>query len=206
MDSIIFDLDGTLWDSRDTVVLAWNKVLSQNKVNKELTRSDFKITMGLPFEEVSKTLLPDVDKEVVKKVLDDSCEVENVYLSEQGGLLYDGVEDVLKTLSQHYELYIVSNCQDGYIEAFYQYHGLGKYFTDYENPGRTGLSKGDNIKLIIERNQLLNPVYVGDTNGDQQAAEHAVIPFVYARYGFGEVTEYEHAVDRFEELLGMFME
>ncbi|GGM38232.1 haloacid dehalogenase [Paraliobacillus quinghaiensis] len=205
MDSIIFDLDGTLWDSRDAVVLAWNKVLSQNKVNKELTRDDFKRTMGLPFEEVSKTLLPDVDKEVVKKVLDDTCEVENVYLSEQGGLLYDDVEDVLKTLSQHYELYIVSNCQDGYIEAFYQYHGLGKYFFDYENPGRTGLSKGDNIKLIIERNQLLNPVYVGDTNGDLQAAEHAGIPFIYAKYGFGEVTEYEHAVDRFDELLGMFM-
>ncbi|WP_226036665.1 HAD family hydrolase [Aquibacillus saliphilus] len=205
MDSIIFDLDGTLWDSRDTVVLAWNNVLNKYKVNKEITSDDLKQTMGLPVEEVSKLLLPDVDKEVAEKVLDESCEVENGYLSKQGGLLYDDVEDVLTTLSQHYKLYIVSNCQDGYIEAFYQYHGLGKYFSDYENPGRTGLPKGDNIKLIIERNQLINPVYVGDTKGDQQAAKHAGVPFVYARYGFGEVTGHDHAIDRFDELLDMYM-
>ncbi|MFB1049382.1 HAD family hydrolase [Paraliobacillus sp. JSM ZJ581] len=201
MDSIIFDLDGTLWDSRETIVTAWNDVLNQYQIDKEITKEDLKQVLGLPFDEVSKRLLPDVDKEVAEKVLNDSCEVENAYLIKQGGQLYDDVASVLKALSKRYKLYIVSNCQIGYIEAFYQYHDLGKYFCDYENPGRTGLSKGDNIKLIVERNQLKNPVYVGDTDGDQKSSEYAGIPFIYARYGFGEVNRYDYAIDKFKELL-----
>lgn len=39
---------------------------------------------------------------------------------------------------------------------FFKAHKLDKYFTDYECPGRTGLSKGENNKLVIERNNLKN--------------------------------------------------
>lgn len=204
MDSIIFDLDGTLWDSRETIVTAWNNVLQQKQINKEITKDDLRKTMGLPFDEVANKLLPDLGKEERENILNTCSELENGYLSKQGGHLYEEVENVLNRLAQRYKLFIVSNCQDGYIEAFYEYHGLEKYFSDYENPGRTGLSKGENIKLIIERNQLTNPVYVGDTKGDQQASKHAGIPFVYARYGFGEVTEYDFVIDRFDGLIDIF--
>lgn len=74
------------------------------------------------------------------------------HLAEQGGMLYEKVGEVLKVLSKKYKLLIVSNCQSGYIEAFYEYHKLQKYFVDFENPGRTGLTKGENINLVIERN------------------------------------------------------
>ena len=76
---------------------------------------------------------------------------------------------------------------------------------DYENPGRTGLSKGENINLIIERNNLDSPVYVGDTAGDFTAAKYAGIPFIYAKYGFGQVTEYDDVIEKFEELLTIFL-
>ncbi|MBT2581209.1 HAD hydrolase-like protein [Planococcus sp. ISL-109] len=125
-------------------------------------------------------------------------------LSREGGKLYDGVEAVLEKLAQKYNLYIVSNCQEGYIESFYAYHKLDKYFLDFENPGRTGLFKGENIKLIMERNQLEDAVYVGDTAGDQQAAGVAGIPFVYAAYGFGDVDGFDYSIRRFEELLELF--
>ncbi len=99
---------------------------------------------------------------------------------------------------------VVSNCQHGYIEAFYKYHSLEKYFLDYENPGRTGLSKGENIKLIIKRNDLTSPVYVGDTEGDLDASEFAGVPFVYAKYGFGKVSKYDYVIENFNELLQTF--
>ena len=83
---------------------------------------------------------------------------------------------------------------------FLKYHQLGKYFLDFENPGRTGLTKGENIKLIIERNRLNNPVYVGDTEGDLKAARLAGIPFIYASYGFGEVSEYDYYIKALDEL------
>ncbi|WP_404452129.1 HAD family hydrolase [Virgibacillus necropolis] len=205
MDSIIFDLDGTLWDSIDTVLIAWNKEIKQIKqIDKEITREELEGTMGLQMKEIGRKLFPSLDEEMQEKILEQCSAVEIQNLSELGGKLYENVEGVLKVLSQKYKLYIVSNCQHGYIEGFYRYHKLNKYFLDYENPGRTGLSKGENIKLIIERNDLTKPVYVGDTEGDRKGAKYAGIPFVYARYGFGEVNSYDYSIDKFDELLEIF--
>lgn len=205
MDSIIFDLDGTLWDSRETVVLAWNKAIEQNdKIDHTLTKQHLKETMGLQMHEIMQKLFPHLNAEAHKELIQSCGEIEGDFLSERGGILYENLEEVLKALSEKYELYIVSNCQEGYIEAFYAYHGLDKYFRNFENPGRTGLSKGENIKLLMKRNGLEAPVYVGDTAGDQKAAEDAGIPFVYAKYGFGDVEKYDYAIERFDELLKIF--
>ncbi|MGR3764313.1 HAD family hydrolase [Rossellomorea sp. NS-SX7] len=205
MDSIIFDLDGTLWDSRETVLKAWNGVIRRHdKVKNELTSQQLKETMGLQMDEIGRKLFPQLNDEEREAFLSACSEVETQHLSEKGGILYNRVEEVLISLAKKYRLFIVSNCQHGYIEAFYEYHRLEKHFIDYENPGRTGLSKGENIKLIIERNNLKQPVYVGDTEGDQKAAQSAGIPFVYARYGFGEAKVYDYSVDSFEELMEIF--
>ncbi len=205
MDSIIFDLDGTLWDSIDTVLLAWNKSI-QNfpELNKVLTRTDLEGTMGLQMHDISKKLFPSLDEDLSKKLIEDWGVKEQYYLKQQGGQLYSNLEHVLKELSKKYKLFIVSNCQEGYIEAFFSYHQLDKYFMDFENPGRTGLSKGENINLVIKRNSLKQPVYVGDTEGDMKAARYAGVPFVYARYGFGKVQEHDFVIDELMDLLKLF--
>ena len=153
---------------------------------------------------ISRKLFPDLNDTERQNIVKELCEVEQSLLEKNGGVLFHNVENVLKELSQKYKLYIVSNCQDGYIEAFYKFHRLDQYFLDFENPGRTGLSKGENIKLVIERNNLLSPVYVGDTQGDLEAARFANIPFIFAEYGFGQVSEYDMKVKSFEELLKVF--
>ncbi|MGV2941692.1 HAD family hydrolase [Mesobacillus sp. LC4] len=205
MDSIIFDLDGTIWDPIDTVLSAWNGVIRKsNLINSELTRMDFEGTMGLQMNEISRKLFSTLNDTERQNLVKELCEVEQSLLEENGGVLFHNVENVLKELSQKYKLYIVSNCQDGYIEAFYKSHRLEKYFLDFENPGRTGLSKGENINLVIERNNLSSPVYVGDTQGDLEAARFAKIPFIYAEYGFGQVSEYDMKIKSFEELLRVF--
>lgn len=160
--------------------------------------------MGLQIQDIGNRLFPYLDENVREKVLTECCELERVYLEERGGQIYENVEEVLQALSQKYKLFIVSNCQHDYIETFYQYHKLDKYFSDYENPGRTGLSKGENIKLIIERNNLSKSVYVGDTEGDLKASKYAGIPFVFAKYGFGQVSEYDLAIEKFDDLLKLF--
>ncbi|WP_341357613.1 HAD family hydrolase [Rossellomorea sp. y25] len=205
MDSIIFDLDGTLWDPIESVLEAWNNVINEhNQLKEGITREHLEGTMGLQMKEIGKKLFPELNEEEREQLLKDLSSHEIPHLSKHGGSLYNHVEKVLVELSKKSKLFIVSNCQDGYIEAFYDYHGLDKHFIDYENPGRTGLSKGENIKLIIERNHLIDPVYVGDTEGDQRAAKEAGIPFIYARYGFGEAKEYTQAIDSFDELLNIF--
>ena len=64
---------------------------------------------------------------------------------------------------------------------------MGSYFTEYDNPGRTVLPKADNIALVAERNGLRRPLYIGDTQGDYDAASKAGVPFLHAAYGFGRI-------------------
>ena len=203
MDSIIFDLDGTIWDPIDTELGAWNSILKREEMS-ELTREELESTMGMQKDDLEMKLFPALSKERREQLVNECWELETIYLEKHGGMLYENVEHVLQQLSQKYKLYIVSNCQDGYIEVFYKYHRLEKYFLDFENPGRTSLSKGENINLVIERNGLSKPVYVGDTEGDLNAAKFAGIPFIYAKYGFGQAIEYDEAVDSFNDLLRIF--
>ena len=151
IDSIIFDLDGTLWDSSEGVSKTWSLVLNKyDYERKEVTVEDLHICMGKQLDEIGEILFPNLSSEVRKNLMHECCTLENEYLGEHGGKLYLKVEETLKELSKKYKLFIVSNCQDGYIECFFKAHKLDKYFTDYECPGRTGLSKGENNKLIIE--------------------------------------------------------
>mgnify|MGYP000053040450 CR=1 FL=1 len=204
MDSIIFDLDGTLWDSTSSVIGAWNKTLDEyEEIKNRLTVDDMKGVMGLVITDIAKIFFPYLEEAKRFEIIKDCCKSECDYLEKHGAVLYDKLEQTLHELSKKYSLFIVSNCQCGYIESFFKAHKLDKYFTDYENVGRTGLSKGENIRLIMKRNHLTKSVYVGDTEGDLKAARYAGIPFIYARYGFGQVKEYDYVIDSFHELLRM---
>ncbi|MBU5487436.1 HAD family hydrolase [Clostridium sp. MSJ-8] len=201
IDSIIFDLDGTLWDSSENVVNSFNEVLEKcDDIKKLITVEDMKSVMGMLLDDIAKKFWPYLTDERRDEVQKACTSNEVKYLEKHGGILFEGLEETLKILSEKYKLFIVSNCQVGYIEAFYKSHGLEKYFTDYENPGRTGLSKGENIKLVIERNNLKKPVYVGDTNGDYLATKVAGIPFIHAKYGFGKIEDQVIEINDIREL------
>ncbi|WP_017417030.1 HAD family hydrolase [Clostridium tunisiense] len=205
IDSIIFDLDGTLWDSTEVIMKAWNKVVSTNGQFREpITLKELQGTMGLLIKDIGRKLLPHVDEVTTEGIMELCCKEEKKLLLKEGGTLYPNLEDTLKILSEKYSLFIVSNCQCGYIETFLEYHNMGKYFKDIECAGNTGLVKGENIKKIIERNNLKVSVYVGDTQGDCDGASLANIPFVYASYGFGKVTNYDYILEEVADLISIF--
>lgn len=198
---IIFDLDGTLWDSSEQVVPAWNIVFNRyQELNKSISLDDMKSFMGKTIEDIAGVLLPDIDRKRGIEILKECCKEEQIYLKEHGGKLYPELEEVLTCLSEKYFLYIVSNCQDGYVQAFLQHHIMDGYFKDFEMSGRTGKKKSENIKLIIERNKLDETVYIGDTIGDYEAASEAGIPFVYAAYGFGKIINAKYSILQISEL------
>jgi len=200
-DWIIFDLDGTLWDTVDVCLETLEQVKSKHlDITKEITREQVKSSMGKDFEEIMKIYygyLPE-EKAIVYAKEAFNKNIEN--LLKEGGKLYTNTKNTIINLSKDYKLFIVSNCIEGYIESFFKTSGLGKYFEDYESNGKTGLSKGENIKLVINRNNLRNAVYIGDTLKDKEAAEHAKIPFIYASYGFGEVDGCKFKIDDIGEL------
>lgn len=201
-DSIIFDLDGTLWNTAKAVCGIWNTILEKYPhIKKSVAVEEIEGCMGLQTDEISRKLFPDLQEETQHRLMDEVEKAEISYLGEHGGMLYPKMEETLKQLIQKHQLFIVSNCQDGYIQCFFKAHKLDQYFVDFECAGATGLPKGENNKRIIQRNHLKSPIYVGDTNGDAESAKAAEIPFVYARYGFGKVEKYDYVIDRFEEIL-----
>ncbi len=110
--------------------------------------------MGKPLLEIGDILFPNMNKDKRDNLMRDCCNYEIEVLKKEGGILYEGLEETLKSLKSKMKLLIVSNCQSGYIEAFFEYHGLGSCFDDIECAGNTGKSKGENIIEIIKRNNI----------------------------------------------------
>ena len=176
MEAIIFDVDGTLWDSTDEVAVSWNEALKrETELRRKVTAEELKKEFGKPLEEIMAETAP--------------CKV------------YAGVPEVIRELAKRYKVCIVSNCQEGYIEAFLKNTGLGDAITDHTCPGDTGKLKAENIRLIMERNGIREAIYVGDTQGDADACRKADIPMICAEYGFGEVEGDYKRIKTFYELL-----
>ena len=140
-----------------------------------------------------------------KLLLQKCCTYEQDALSAvTDNLLFPCVKETLGTLSERCLLFIVSNCQSGYIELFMEKTGIERYITDYECFGNTGRGKGENIRLLMGRNHLNEAVYVGDTQGDYEAAASADVPFIFAEYGFGHVKNPYLAIGAIKELLNLY--
>lgn len=198
---IIFDLDGTLWDSSEQVVMSWNEVLlRRSETDRQITTDDMHNYMGRTMKKIAELMMPELPEEVRDNILWECGNNEIDYLSRHGGVLFPDLEQVLGELSQKYKLFIVSNCQIGYIETFLKYYNFEKYFDDTENYGNTGMEKGDNIRLVVERNKLDKVVYIGDTQGDCDASDYAGVPFIHAAYGFGEINREVPKVNNLHEI------
>lgn len=204
-DGILFDLDGTLWDSVDEIVSTWNQTLKKTQSHRTpITRAELETLMGLQMDEIARKLFPLESDQRQKYLMEQCIQEENRFLYYHGAKLYPNVRETLNQLKKNYQLYIVSNCQSGYIEAFLHAHSLNHLFNDYLCFGDTERSKGENINYIIHRNSLKSPIYVGDTQGDCDAAAFANISFIYAEYGFGHVTQYDEKIRSFGDLLRIF--
>lgn len=207
MKNIIFDVDGTLWDTTAVVAKAWNRAVSEvGGTAAVISAAVLKREFGKTMDVIANNLFYDASEEKRALLLQQCCQCEHDDLMNcTEDLLFPDVKETLGKLSEKFRLFIVSNCQCGYIELFMEKAGIEEYITDFECFGNTLKSKGENIKLIIERNKLEDVVYVGDTQGDYEATVLAGVPFVYARYGFGSVENYDLAIDGIKELLDLYL-
>lgn len=189
-DSIIFDLDGTLWDSTNNVAKAWQKAKEEvDYIQDDFTQATIRSITGMTYKAIFEKLLPYLTEEKREAFKAIAAKYELETLHTKGGDLYPDLEETLKYLSTNYKLYIVSNCQSGYIEVFFKTSGLEHYFGGHQCYGTKSLPKADNIRDIVKDHNLKAPIYVGDTMGDHKAATEAGVSFIFAAYGFGVVEE-----------------
>ena len=201
-NGIIFDLDGTLWDSCVAILPSWQKVMDAHGIDRPpLTEEEMGRYMGKTVEQIAPLMLPMLSVEEGVAIIMEGCEEECDELRRNGGTLYEEILETLFALSKNYSLFIVSNSQDGYVQTFVDHYKLHDIIKDFEMAGRTGKCKGDNIRLVIERNHLDKAIYVGDTIMDKEASEKADVPFVFASYGFGEIEMPDYIIKKPKDLI-----
>lgn len=205
-DALILDIDGTIWNTTGIVSMAWNKAIEMsgfdvNKVNAQILQKEFGKTM----DTIASDLWPELDKSKRDILMSHCCSEEQIALKKNNlDICYPDVVETVKELSSSENIYVVSNCQNGYIELTLEKTGLSEFVKDFECFGRTGKGKAENLQLLVSRNQINQPVYVGDTQGDADACAQAGIPFVWASYGFGKVEKYFERIDNFAEIKKLF--
>ena len=201
-DSIIFDLDGTLWDSTQNVAMAWQKAVAQvDYVPFEITRETVRSITGMAYDAIFEKLFPYLENDRRKELQSLCAAYELETLNEKGGALYDNLVETLTYLKTKYRLFIVSNCQSGYIEIFLKSPQVAPLFEGHQCYGTKGQPKYQNIQDIVASHGLNAPVYIGDTAGDRDSARKAGVPFIYAAYGFGKVDDgYVASISRFDRL------
>lgn len=197
-EAVLFDLDGTLWDASKEVLLCWNRVLAP--LGRCINKKEMARLMGLTPREIGDVQFPDLPPEERYSLTGLCLDAEAPYLYERGARLYPRVRETLRHLKDRYFIGLVSNCTEPYAQAFFHAHGLAALFDDHETAGRSGLSKSENITLLMKRNALQKAVYIGDTAMDLAAAQSANIPFLYASWGFGNLAEVQPMAASFSML------
>lgn len=166
-----------------------------------VTAADIGAVMGLTHEQIRLQLFPQLDPALWEAFSRLAYQREEEWIRREGGVLYPGVADALRSLSRNHPLAIVSNCQRGYIEVFLEWTGLVDCFVDWECHGNTGLSKGENLRSLCARHGWVQALYVGDTSGDEVAAAEAGCEFLFAEYGFGRASSDALRLSTFADLV-----
>ena len=205
-ESLIFDIDGTLWDSRSIIVEGYNQVLTAaGHADLCVTAEDLKQLFGKTMKEIADIMLTSLSEEERYPLMEKCIDTGDArLLDDPCHIGYPGVKETLEELHKRYRLFIVSNSQLGYPETTMEKLGITHLFQGHLCFGNTGTDKGTTIRILMEQHNIENAVYIGDTQGDYEAAVKAGLPFVWATFGFGVPEGYDAKIDSFRELTQLF--
>ena len=199
-DALIFDIDGTLWNASAATAKGWNIGLESLGIDRRITPEEIERVAGNPYERCVDILLPGM-RERHPGLLDllDSHEARAV--ASDGGEFYDGVIDGIFRLARDCKVFLVSNCQEWYLDTFTRFSRLGPVLSGADCHGMSGVAKHEMLSSMQRDHSLKHPVYIGDTAQDGREASLAGISFIHVAWGFGEPEDGARTVHSFTELL-----
>ena len=202
-EALIFDIDGTLWDSRELVAKGYNLQLHQEGLDSlQVNAAQFLPLFGKVAEDIADVLFPSIPAPERYNLMYRCMAAEESYMKDDPCEVgYPGVKETLEALSKNHRLFIVSNSQKGYPELCMEKLGISSLFQGHLCYGDTGTEKGLTIRTLMEKYKITDAVYIGDTLADQQAADLAGIGFVWCSYGFGKPEHFDAKIDSFPQLL-----
>ena len=204
-ETLIFDIDGTLWDSRQLVAEGYNIQLEKEGLQHLfVTAEDLRPLFGKVMTEIADVILASIDPKERYDLMERCMKTENDYLfANECRIGYPKVKETLAELAKKYRLFIVSNSQQGYPELCIEKLGLTDYIEGHMCFGDTGTSKGQTILTLIKKHNIGSCIYIGDTQGDLEACKEAGIPFIFCGYGLGQAESWDARIDSIDQLLEM---
>lgn len=193
---ILFDLDGTLTDSREGIVNSIVHALEHYGIQVD-DREVLRPFLGPPLAE-SFCKYFDFDKEQALEAVGYYRE----YFAVKGLLenqVYEGVEELVKNLQNSgYKLFLATSKPEVFAKQIMDHFGLSSYFTFIGGAtlDESRLKKADVIRYVLEENQIADVsevVMVGDRDQDVWGAKQNGIDVIGVLYGYGSREELEEA-------------
>ncbi len=202
-ESLIFDIDGTLWNSTGLVAEGYNiQLRAEGLEHLCVTAEDLQSLFGKTMTEIADIMLASQPVPYRYELMERCMATEQEYLHRDPCHIgYPLVKETLQELAKKYRLFIVSNSQQGYPEIVIQKMGLEGLIEGHMCFGDTGLPKGKTILELMHRHNIQSTCYIGDTQTDYEATLVAGIPFIFCSYGFGNPAGYDAKVDSFRQLV-----
>ncbi|QOR34396.1 HAD family hydrolase [Clostridium sp. 'deep sea'] len=200
---IVFDIDGTLFNSRTVALPAFKKVLKH--YNKDIPSDSILLnTLGYPISEIWEMLLPELSNDDKDKISVYMGEIEAQMINNGDGKLFPGVKESLTKLqAAGHKLYTLSNCNEAYLHTVIDAFNLRPLFTGLHCASMyANETKAQILKRIIKEDK--DAVMVGDRFHDIEAGNINNIPTIFCNYGFSqssEITSQDFTITSFSEIL-----
>lgn len=193
---LLFDLDGTLTDSKEGITQSVQYALEKMNVEPP-TMDALAWIIGPPLTDVFSNLLNTDDKKQIKKAIDfyreryvDRCAIENKP--------YDGIHYTLENLVNYgYKLYLATSKPWKYAGKILDHFNMRDYFTSVHGSELDGTRdyKEDLIGYVLNIHNLSNTksLMIGDRHYDIRGAKFNKMRSIGVTYGYGSLKEIQSA-------------
>lgn len=197
--SLIFDMDGTLFQTNKILEIsledAFNQLRAINEWDTATPIDKYREIMGIPLPKVWETLLPNHSKEIREQT--DAYFLERLIenIRSGNGALYPNVKEVFSYLKDNgFSIYIASNGLTDYLKAIVSYYHLDNWITEtFSIQQIESLNKSDLVKSIIEKYGITNAAVVGDRLSDINAAKDNGLVAIGCNFDFAQEDELSQA-------------